>query len=143
MTYDPWRDAADRYPHVHIEWHALLPAHAAWAPAVDVILVDESISKVERRCALAHELAHMDTGDRPTDMCFFSRRMETAADQLAARRLVDPRHLADVARWCHDPRELAEQLDVTLNVLVLRCSMLHPSERGLVDRALLLRDLVA
>lgn len=143
MTYSPWDDAARRHPHVHIEWHPLLPAHAAWVPAHDVILVDESISRTERRCALAHELAHIDTGDEPTDLCFFARRQETAADQLAARRLIHPDDLAAAVRWCHDPRELAEYLDVTLNVLALRCALLHPSERGVIDRVLLLREHVA
>lgn len=143
MTYNPWDDAARRYPEVHIEWHPILPAHAAWAPGEDVILVDESISKVERRCALAHEIAHMDTGDLPTANCFFGRRQETAADKLAARRLVDIRRLAAVARWCADARELAAELDVTLNVLALRCALLHPAERGLLDRVLLARDAVA
>lgn len=143
MTYNPWDDAARRYPQIHIEWHPLLPAHAAWAPAVDVILVDESISRTERRCALAHELAHMDTGDQPTDDCFFARRQETAADKLAARRLIEPHALAAALAWCEDPREVAEQLEVTLNVLLLRCSLLHPAERGLVERVLGLRERVA
>jgi Zn-dependent peptidase ImmA (M78 family) len=143
MKYNPWDDAARRYPEVHIEWHAILPAHAVLSPTARVILVDESITRAERRCALAHELAHLDTGDRPTEMCFFARRQETGADQLAARRLVQIDELAAAARWCDDARELAAELDVTLNVLALRCAMLHPAERGLLERVLLSRDCVA
>lgn len=138
--YNPWDDAARRHPDVHIEWHPLLPAHALWSPSQRVILVDETITRAERRCALAHELAHIDTGDRPTDMCFFSRRQETAADKLAARRLVAVDHLAWAARWADDLRELAAELDVTVNVLALRCTLLHPAERGLINRVLLARD---
>lgn len=141
--YNPWLDAFQRYPQVHIEWHAIAPAHAIWSPSHDVILVDENISRAERRCALAHEIAHMDTGDRSTDSCWLSARQETAADRLAARRLVDVNELAGVVRWCRDPREVAEELEVTLSVLAMRGSMFHPAERGLIDLVLSCRDAVA
>lgn len=143
MTYNPWVDAHRRYPEIHIEWHAIAPTRAAWVPSERVILVDESISVVERRCALAHEIAHIDTGDIPTELCWYAARQETAADKLAARRLVDVHDLAGKARYCSDLRELAHELGVTVDVLALRCSMLHPAERGLVNRVLLARDLVA
>lgn len=141
--YNPWLDAFRRYPEVHIEWHALGTVHALWSPGHDVILVNESISRAERRCALAHELAHMDTGDRPTEDCWISARQETAADRLAARRLVDVNDLANVIRWCRDPREVAEELEVTLAVLALRGAMMHPAERGLIDLVLSCREAVA
>lgn len=143
MTYNPWLDAAQRYPGVHIEWHPITPARAFWCPEQQVIIVDESISRAERRCALAHEIAHMDTGDRPTELCWFAARQETAADRLAARRLVDVHELAAVVRWCRDPREVAEALDVTLAVLALRGATFHPAERGLIDLVLSCREAVA
>lgn len=143
MTYNPWADAARRYPTVHIEWHPILPAHAIWAPAQGVILVDEHISRAERRCALAHEIAHMDTGDMPTGLCWFAARQETLADKLAARRLIDVRDLAGVLRWCRDPREVAAELEVTLTVLAMRDAHMHPAERGLIDRILSRRDAAA
>jgi Zn-dependent peptidase ImmA (M78 family) len=141
--YNPWLDALQRYPAVHIEWHSIAPAHAIWVPGENVILVDEHISRAERRCALAHEIAHMDTGDRPTELCWFAARQETAADRVAARRLVDVEELASVIRWCRDPREIAEELEVTLSVLAMRGSMFHPAERGLIELALSCRDAVA
>lgn len=143
MTYNPWLDAAQRYPHVHIEWHPIAPMHALWAPGSNVILVDESISKATRRVALAHELAHMDVGDRPTEQCWFAARQETAADKLAARRLVDVHDLAAVMRWCSDPREIAAELEVTLNALALRWRWMHPVDRGYVNRVLSQREAVA
>lgn len=141
--YNPWLDAFRRHPDIHIEWHPIAPLRGAWMPAERVILIDDGISTVERRCALAHEIAHIDTGDQPTDLCFFARRQETAADRLAARRLVDVHELASVVRWCRDPREVAEQLDVTLEVLALRGAMMHPAERGLIDLVLSCREAVA
>lgn len=118
--YDPWRDAALRYPGVHIEWHDIWPCHGAWHPETDVILVDQAISRAERRCALAHELAHMDTGDRATGVCWFAARQETAADRVAARRLIEVEDLGRVLRWSSDRREIAELLNVSLNVLAIR-----------------------
>lgn len=118
--YDPWRDAASRYPHVHIEWHDIWPCHAGWHRETDVILLDENITKAERRCALAHEIAHMDTGDSPTELCWFGARQETDADRLAARRLIDVDDLARALRWSRDRREIAELLEVSLNVLAIR-----------------------
>lgn len=141
--YSPWLDAALRYPQIHIEWHPIAPAHAVWEPGSDVILVDENITRAERRCALAHELAHMDVGDRPTDSCWFAAKQETAADKLAARRLIDYRDLAEVMRSCEDPREVAAELDVTINVLALRWRWLHPAERGYIAQVLSRREEVA
>ncbi len=143
MSYNPWLDAARRYPEVHIEWHPIAPAHAFWSRRDDVIMVDEHITRAERRCALAHELAHMDAGDRPTDLCWFAARQETNADKLAARRLVDIDELAAAMRWTDDPREIAEHLEVTLSVLALRGRWLHPAERGLLARTLSRRVAVA
>jgi Zn-dependent peptidase ImmA (M78 family) len=143
VTYNPWWDAQERYPHIHIEWLPIAPYHAMLVTHDDVIFVDENITRAERRCALAHEIAHMDTGDRSTDLCWFSARQETAADQLAARRLIDVGHLAAVLRWCTDPREVAAELEVTLNVLALRTQHMHPAERGLIKNAMSRRESVA
>lgn len=143
MRYNPWQDALERYPDVHIEWHPILPAHAFWSPEDSVIVVDESISRAARRCALAHELAHMDMDDRPTSVCWFAARQESVADKLAARRLVDTHHLAEVMRWCLDPREIAAELEVTLDVLAIRCRWMAPWERGVVNRVLSRRFAVA
>ncbi|WP_375483235.1 ImmA/IrrE family metallo-endopeptidase [uncultured Jatrophihabitans sp.] len=141
--YNPWLDAARRYPLVHIEWHPIAPLHAAWCPSTDVILVDESISKAERRCALAHELAHMDAGDTGTSVCWFESRMESAADKLAARRLVDAHQLAEVVRWAQDGREVAAELDVTPTFLKLRWRWMAPWERALTWRAVSMKEAAA
>jgi Zn-dependent peptidase ImmA (M78 family) len=141
--YNPWLDAARRYPDIHIEWHDIAPAHALWSRDHDVILIDETSTRAERRCALAHEIAHMDVDDTLTDMCWFATRQENAADTLAARRLVCLDELASVLRWCDDPREVAAELEVTLAVLKLRGATLHPAERGALRAVLASRDCVA
>lgn len=133
--YDPWRDAEMRYPAVHIDWHQLAPAHAAWIPSEGVILVDDSLSPAEQRCALAHELAHLDTDDSAVSMCWFRTRQESAADQLTARRLIVIDDLIEVLRYSVDPREVAAELDVSVPVLAMRWRWMHPAERGLLRRA--------
>jgi Zn-dependent peptidase ImmA (M78 family) len=143
VTYNPWLDAHQRYPEIHIEWHDIAPTRAAWVPSERIILVDESITKAERRCALAHELAHIDTGDLATELCWYGARQETGADKLAARRLIDAHDLAAVARWTQDSREIAEALEVTLGVLALRHTYMAPWERGVVWRAVSGRVAVA
>lgn len=142
-SYNPWRDLRDRYPDVHVELHAIAPAHAFWATGLGVILVDRDIDVAERRCALAHEIAHMDIGDRPTEDCWVSGRQETAADKLAARRLIEAHELAAVLNWCIDAREIADELDVTVEVLRLRYRWLHASERGMCERAAAMREAIA
>jgi Zn-dependent peptidase ImmA (M78 family) len=143
MTYNPWLDACQRYPEVHIEWHDIAPARAVWSRDHDIILINETITRAERRCALAHELAHLDVGDEPTSDCWFAARQEQAADELAARRLVDLDDLARALTWCEDPRELAECLDVTLDVLTLRAAHLHPAERGMLRAVIARRESAA
>lgn len=143
MTYNPWQDAAQRYPHVHIEWADVAPAHAVWAPTEDVVLIGRHLTKAERRFALAHELAHMDVGDRAADACWFATRQETAADKLATRRLITIGDLCRVVRTYQDTREAAAELDVPLAALVLRGATLHPAERGLVNQVLSRREAVA
>ena len=142
-TYNPWRDAAERYPDIHIEWADIAPLHGAWMPTERVILIEQSLPCAERRAALAHELAHLDVGDRATADCWFSQRQESAADRLAAWRLIPIMDLAAVLRWCHDPREASDELDVPLSVLLLRAAGLHPAERGLVESVLSRREAVA
>lgn len=70
------------------------------------------LTPVEERCVLAHELGHAHFGHIAS-----TPAAERAAERFAARLLVDPARLRDVARWCSDPRELADELDVTEEVL--------------------------
>lgn len=143
MTYNPWFDAQERYPHIHIEWHPIAPIRAMWAPGTDVILVDENISRAERRCALAHELAHIDAGDTETGLCWFANRQESAADKLATRRLIDAHDLAAALRWADDPREVAAELQVTVEMLALRWRWMAPWERALSWKSMIRRDAAA
>lgn len=124
--YCPWEDLGERYPGIHVALHPIAPAAAAWLPTERVILIDSGLSRVEGRCALAHEIAHIDLDHQPTGFGYFDARMERDADALAGRRLLPVGVLADVAGW--DASWAAEELRVTVGLLHLRLTRLHPAE---------------
>lgn len=143
MTYNPWDDLAVRHARIHVEFVPLAPTRAAVVLAERVILIDSGLSKVERRCALAHEVAHIDAGDAATGVCWFSDRQETYADRLAAERLVPLDELLAVSRWASTNGEAAEALGVTLDVLVLRSKTMCAGDLRRVQHTLAARELVA
>lgn len=143
MTYDPWEDLGRRHPEIHVDWCWDGSARAAWVPCEKVILINRDLTKVQRRCALAHEIAHIDCGDDGVSTCWFSARQESAADQLAADRLVALDDLLRVSRWCGTNGEAAEALDVTLDVLVLRARTMNGADLRRVQNQLAARELVA
>lgn len=137
MTYNPWADLASR-PHICCDTHTVeLPSGRGWwLPDVMGIVLDRRLTRVERRCALAHELQHVDYGDVQVagvgpDGPRMARRQERRADREAARRLVHVEALVVALRaHPHDPAAVADELDVTIDVLRCRLEDLHPGERG-------------
>jgi hypothetical protein len=106
------------------------------------IALDDRLTRIQRRCVLAHELAHIDldhhdqvAGCGPGS-ARLARRNEVAADRLAARRLI---RLDDLISWlpyAAGSSEAAELLDVTEQLLGVRLAALDARERGILDRAL-------
>lgn len=94
------------------------------------------LSQTQRRCTLAHELAHIDLGHtrHVTDAD------ERDAQRLAARRLIRIARLADAMVWTHSPDELAEELWVDTDTLEVRLDNLHPSEHHYIAQRLAARD---
>lgn len=95
--------------------------HAAHLPEGDVgyyspdearIYFDLSLTPVERRCVIAHELGHAHYGHRED-----SPRNERLADVYAAGLLIDPDRYAALERVNSDQHFLADELDVTLEVV--------------------------
>ncbi|WP_338182331.1 ImmA/IrrE family metallo-endopeptidase [Jatrophihabitans sp.] len=116
---------------------------AAWIRRERVILIDAALNKIERRCALAHEIAHIDAGDRSTPLCWFDRRQENRADILAARRLIDLESLVAVYRLTDNILEAAAELEVTLDVMVLRAGTLRAPEKIALVNARARHEVVA
>lgn len=151
QTYDPWDDLRAR-GHLTLSITRLPIGDAMYFADVPGIALDERLSRTERRCVLAHELAHIDLGHthQAATTCSWdlgtsriARRHELEADKLTARRLVLTRVLADaLCRW-DNPWAVADDLDVTEHVLETRLAHLHPAERGYISRRLATKEAVA
>lgn len=134
MIYDPWRDAAQRHPDVHIERCDCQPFRGAWVPDERVILLDRSLLRAERNEVLAHEIAHLDLGHRPTGRAWFDKRQEKQADDLAATRLLPLEELAEViSAGALGSDEVALALDIPTKVVTRRVRRLTDAERTYIE----------
>lgn len=116
----------------------------AWySPGSDHILMRPDLLQVERRCSLAHELAHKDLGHSGTctypDARRQGARAELAADRLAARRLIALPAFIDALCWSDDRAEVADILWVTERMLDVRIASMLGGEQETVRAALLAR----
>jgi len=124
----PWRRLRQR-PDVELRWHRM-PGLLGATRGARVIVLHPDQSQVQRRCTLAHELAHIELGH--TDGC--TRAQEAAARELAARWLICLDDLLDALRWAEDPTEVADCLWVDVDTLEARLGALRRDEAArLVD----------
>src|SRR5206468_3378224 len=130
----PGRDAAERYPNITIRRADLPFAHAAFFPRRDLILINRLLSRRGWRCALAHELVHLDEGHPQPSSETLERRQESATDRETARRLISLDELADALRWALGPEEVADELDVDTAVIRTRIRHLTPAEKQYIER---------
>lgn len=136
--YDPWRDLARR-EHITLAV-TRLPVGLGWYfHDIDGIALDDRLDRVGRRCALAHELAHIDLGHthqvagRGPGTSRIARRREVEADLLAATRLITIDALADALRWALCPEEVAHELDVTEDLARIRVEQLTDTEKSFIE----------
>ncbi len=117
---------------------------ARWCPDQRVLLVNSTMSRIQVRCAVAHELVHMERGDVGQHDDLQARRQEDYADREAARRLIPLLDLADIIlNLPEDPVTAAQELGVTAEFLRIRLAHLHPSERRYLRRRLAQRETAA
>lgn len=123
-----WRELRERGDGVVLHFTRFTDGRIAATNGTSAIWLDEGLLQVERRCALAHEQAHMDLGhgSNPTDAD------EAAADRYTAQKLIDWDALVDVFRWARNADEAADELWVIPEVLEDRLRFLHPHERALL-----------
>jgi Zn-dependent peptidase ImmA (M78 family) len=101
---------------LHLEVHvATLPQGSlgAYDHERQRILLARGLTPVEQRSVLAHELGHallMHVGSSGAE--------ERAAERFAARVLIDPDALAAACRWARDDVELADELGVTVDIVL-------------------------
>lgn len=115
--HSTWRMLRDLAPRVSL-FFALLPdlTHG-WSR----IWLDD----VERRCALMHELVHIEHGHTSCQ----GPRVERKVRHETAKRLVPMDRLLEASRWSPEASEVAEELTVTADVLTDRIEVLTDRER--------------
>lgn len=132
MLVNPWQRLAAEWPHIPVNYEDLGNVHkhgvSRWAAdgkPLEIVL-HERLTQVQRRCALAHELAHLDRG-APCESLRASIERRVIAE--TARYLLPDLDLLAAALAVYDLRRAANELWVTFPVLVDRL-------RGLTDHEL-------
>ena len=124
MTPHPWRDLR-ALVEVHLHWR-VLPWPLFGVTDSRSIWLHEGMSQVQRRCALAHELAHVRAGHEAHQSAVVEADVRAA---VARYLLPDLEAVADALVWAHTQAEAAEELWVTEAVLVDRLEGLSAQER--------------
>lgn len=130
VTYDPGADVLARYPDVVVRWRHLGGVPAAVCRRRRVILIEHDMPAAERRCALAHEIAHLDLDHRAP---IHEGNEERLADELSAARLLPTDRLAQVLRWALSPEEVADELGVTTHLVRVRLRALTACEKQRIE----------
>ena len=124
--WHPWRRLR-ALTNVDLSWRPLAGLLGA-TDGRDRIVMDPRQSQAQRRCTVAHELAHLDLGHgggcSPVE--------ERAARALAARWLIDMPDLLAALAWTEHLDELADELWVDVDTLLARLDGLTASERAQV-----------
>ncbi|WGW12689.1 ImmA/IrrE family metallo-endopeptidase [Saxibacter everestensis] len=98
---------------------------------VDTIWLDDRLLYEERRCALQHELIHLERGDVGRQ----SAHVEAEIRAETARRLIGWNDLVYAMSWGCSMQEVAIELAVTVDVLEDRLDGLRPAVRAMLCRA--------
>lgn len=132
--WNPWRTLRRR-PDITLDLVRLdAPQTAGTVHSARRILLDPRIGQRHRNDALAHELVHLERGPA---VAGFEDAEERAVEEETARRLIPLEDLCRALRWTRDVDELAEELWVSRDTLLIRFrTMTHPAERAAVMRVL-------
>lgn len=125
--YHPWRRLSEM-PRIDVLWTDLPDDLIAETDGLTVIEMDRRLMQVDRRCALDHELAHIDLGH----IRGCNGREETAARRLSARRLLPLSCLTTALAYTTDLEYAAWDLWVTRDVLDDRLDSLTEAERAAI-----------
>ncbi|MEU6582850.1 hypothetical protein [Nocardia sp. NPDC046763] len=102
-------------------------ARASWT--TDGIYIDRSLGQAARRCALTHEIVHLERGPVPADsrLAVIEERIVSV---IAAKRLITLHQLIEALMWAAPTSlyELAEELWVDLSTLRIRLRHLTAKE---------------
>lgn len=114
-SYDPWEHAGDLG--LPIVYRGDLPDKrmvACYSEMHQAIFVRPDLHSAVERCAIAHEIVHHENADVGQD-----RAQERRADRMAARRLIRPSAVYNLAELTEDAARIAYQLDVTEHIMTV------------------------
>lgn len=126
---NPWAWLRSR-PSIDLVWGGL---PAGWRGATDgrTIWIAEGLTQRERRCTLAHELAHIDL-NLVSDVTWASE--QRVRDVTARRLLPDIDAVASALAGGVDMATASEDLWVTEDILTDRLTTLAGAERAMLNR---------
>lgn len=131
--WHPWRTAAERYPHITIVWRHRLPPGVRGLVDGNTVWLCSSLSQAERRCALTHELQHVERGIPPADLL---PKEERIVDAIAARQLIPLENLTAALRTSRHPYEIAEELWCDVHTVRVRMNNLDAIETAQLEHEL-------
>ncbi|WP_280489564.1 hypothetical protein [Nocardia farcinica] len=136
-VWHPWRHMRDAYPHIRISCREHLPPDLRAAWTTDGIYLDRALGQAARRCALTHEIVHLERGPVPRNPVLAAAEERIVAD-IAARRLIPLAALTDAFMWTRptNHHDLADELWVDVPTLRIRLSGLDRHEVAELNRAI-------
>lgn len=135
-VWDPEAYVRAKHPDVQVvEMDLPMP----WQGCVDhekrIIWLAAGMSEVDRRCTLAFELGQLEQGPAPADP-FLARARQLAAEDWAARKLLDLPTVLDGLRVARTLPEIAAVLAVDTPTLRARLRGLSDSEQDAAMEAI-------
>lgn len=116
--YDPSRDLEARYRGWRVIERPLRGAYGVMLYRRRLIIVDSEASPAERDCTIAHEVVHLDRGDRCTmGSDLVDQRRELAVIRETARRMLCVERVAQARPAGRFPADVAAELGVDLDTL--------------------------
>ncbi|MBF6411247.1 hypothetical protein [Nocardia farcinica] len=135
--WHPWRHIRQRYPHLGVNCCEPLPddLRAAWTQTG--LFLRPGLTQAQRRCALTHEIVHLERGPVPRNPVLAAAEERIVSD-IAARRLIPLRSLLEAFMWTRPTNfhDLADELWVDVPTLRIRLSGLDRHEVAELNRAI-------
>lgn len=133
-AYHPWR-ALRALEAMTQGWHDIPTVDGVLFTDLQTVLLRRGLLQAERRCTLAHELAHHHLGHTGCSDRRSLRRQELEAEIIAARWLIPIDDYIRARLWSRDEHEQAEELWVDVPILRARAESLTIEERTTVQDA--------
>lgn len=136
VQVNPWQRLVEDWPQIRVEHEDTGSPYrhgvTHWADGTPIrVVLHKALSQVQRRCALAHELEHLDRG-RPCESLRASIERRVLRD--TARYLLPDLGIVGAALTVYSLRQAAAELWVTFPVLVDRLNHLSAKEAEYLGR---------